>query len=384
MNLQTLRPLPKADMPPPPTVESALSNAPVLVRFEQVHKTYDERSWVVNDLHLDIRQGEFLSLLGPSGSGKTTTLMMLAGFDAPDRGRILMDGNDISKLPAYKRDMGVVFQSYALFPHMSVAQNVAFPLNLRKVSAAESRTRVEEALALARLEGFEDRRPGQLSGGQQQRVALARALVYRPRILLMDEPLGALDKALREHMQLELKAIHKQLGITFVYVTHDQDEAMTMSDRVAVFNEGKIAQIDRPETLYSRPATRFVANFLGETNLLEGTLVSRSGNLAQVRLEESGTLHEAHCSDEGLAVGDAAALAIRPENLRLAAPGEPAINAFVIDSIFHGAHCKLRLRMGRGTELAMTYNPGSLGRAAPLPGEKVALALPSSQAMILR
>ncbi|MCU1720308.1 ABC transporter ATP-binding protein [Pseudomonas sp. 5P_5.1_Bac1] len=384
MNLQTLRPLPKADMPPPPTVESDTANAPVLVRFEQVHKTYDERSWVVNDLHLDIRQGEFLSLLGPSGSGKTTTLMMLAGFDAPDRGRILMDGNDISKLPAYKRDMGVVFQSYALFPHMSVAQNVAFPLNLRKVSAAECRSRVQEALALARLEGFEDRRPGQLSGGQQQRVALARALVYRPRILLMDEPLGALDKALREHMQLELKAIHKQLGITFVYVTHDQDEAMTLSDRVAVFNEGKIAQIDRPETLYSRPATRFVANFLGETNLLEGTLVSRSGSQAQIRLDESGTLHEAHCSDEHLAVGDGAALAIRPENLRLAAPGEPAVSAFVIDSIFHGAHCKLRLRMDRGTELAMTYNPGSLGRAAPLPGEKVALALPSSQAMILR
>ena len=384
MNLQTIRSLPQAAMPSPPAPASLPADSPVLVRFEQVHKTYDERSWVVNDLHLDIRQGEFLSLLGPSGSGKTTTLMMLAGFDAPDRGRILMDGNDISKLPAYKRDMGVVFQSYALFPHMSVAQNVAFPLNLRKVSAAESRTRVQEALALARLEGFEDRSPGQLSGGQQQRVALARALVYRPRILLMDEPLGALDKALREHMQLELKAIHKQLGITFVYVTHDQDEAMTMSDRVAVFNDGKIAQIDCPQALYNRPATRFVANFLGETNVLEGTLVSRTGTLAQIRLEESGTLHEAHCSDDSLLVGAAAALAIRPENLRLAAPGEAAISAFVIDSIFHGAHCKLRLRMARGTELAMTYNPGSLGREAPQPGELVALALPAAQAMILR
>ena len=371
-------------MPPPATVDPNPSNAPVLVRFEQVHKTYDERSWVVNDLHLDIRQGEFLSLLGPSGSGKTTTLMMLAGFDAPDRGRILMDGHDISKLPAYKRDMGVVFQSYALFPHMSVAQNVAFPLNLRKVPAAEARARVEEALALARLEGFADRRPGQLSGGQQQRVALARALVYRPRVLLMDEPLGALDKALREHMQLELKAIHKQLGITFVYVTHDQDEAMTLSDRVAVFNEGKIAQIDRPEVLYSRPATRFVANFLGETNLLEGTVVSRAAGTALVRLDESGTLHEAACTDATLAIGEAAALAIRPENLHLTTTADASVNACVIDSIFHGAHCKLRLRMPRGTELAMTYNPGSLGRAAPLPGETVALALPAAHTLILR
>ena len=199
-------------MPLPDDTAAAEAQRPVLVRFEGVHKTYDERSWVVDNLDLNIRQGEFLSLLGPSGSGKTTTLMMLAGFDAPDRGRILMDGNDISKLPAYKRDMGVVFQSYALFPHMSVAENVAFPLNLRKIPAAEARVRVKEALALARLEGFEDRNPAQLSGGQQQRVALARALVYRPRILLMDEPLGALDKGLREHMQLELKAIQQTAG----------------------------------------------------------------------------------------------------------------------------------------------------------------------------
>ncbi|WP_437880998.1 ABC transporter ATP-binding protein [Pseudomonas sp. LRF_L74] len=360
------------------------SASPVLVRFEQVYKTYDERSWVVDDLYLDIRQGEFLSLLGPSGSGKTTTLMMLAGFDAPDRGRILMDGKDISGLAAYKRDMGVVFQSYALFPHMTVAQNVAFPLNLRKVPAAETRVRVQEALALARLEGFEERRPGQLSGGQQQRVALARALVYRPRILLMDEPLGALDKALREHMQLELKAIHKQLGITFVYVTHDQDEAMTMSDRVAVFNDGKIAQIDQPQHLYTRPATRFVANFLGETNLLEGTLLSREANRACIRLDDGGLMLDAPCADKGLATDERAALAIRPENLRLAMPGEAAIAAQVIDSIFHGAHCKLRLRMAMGNELAMTYNPGSLGRPAPASGESVQLALPPEHLMILR
>lgn len=384
MIAQSLRPQPEVAMPQPQDPVAALSSATTVVRFDGVYKTYDERNWVVDNLDLNIRQGEFLSLLGPSGSGKTTTLMMLAGFDAPDRGRILMDGQDISALPAYKRDMGVVFQSYALFPHMSVAQNVAFPLNLRKVPAAEARTRVSEALALARLEGFEDRRPGQLSGGQQQRVALARALVYRPRILLMDEPLGALDKALREHMQLELKAIHKQLGITFVYVTHDQDEAMTMSDRVAVFNEGKIAQIDAPHLLYTRPSTRFVANFLGETNLLEGTVLTRTASHAQVRLEEDGSVHQACCTDQSLAPGDRAALAIRPENLRLAAPGEPALSVQVIDSIFHGAHSRLRLRMARGAQLSMTCNPASLGRTPPQPGESLALAVPTEQAMVLR
>ena len=384
MIAQDLRPLPKAAMNTEPDAPDPLANAPTLVRFEEVCKTYDERSWVVDNLHLDIRQGEFLSLLGPSGSGKTTTLMMLAGFDAPDRGRILMDGADISRLPAYKRDMGVVFQSYALFPHMSVAQNVAFPLNLRKVPAAEARERVREALALARLEGFEERQPGQLSGGQQQRVALARALVYRPRMLLMDEPLGALDKALREHMQLELKAIHKQLGITFIYVTHDQDEAMTMSDRVAVFNEGRIAQIAPPQTLYNRPATRFVANFLGETNLLEGRVVNNANGFASLRLDEDGSLHQARCADTSLAAGDSAALAIRPENLRLASGNEPAVAARVIDSIFHGAHCRLRLHMAGGSELSMTYNPGSLGRPAPLPGEAVVVGVPPELAMILR
>ncbi|WP_044874662.1 ABC transporter ATP-binding protein [Pseudomonas sp. LFM046] len=366
-----------------PSAPVAASAAP-LVRFEQVHKTYDERNWVVNNLDLDIVQGEFLSLLGPSGSGKTTTLMMLAGFDSPDRGCILMDGQDISRLPAYKRDMGVVFQSYALFPHMSVAENVAFPLSLRKVPTAERRQRVSEALALARLEGFESRRPAQLSGGQQQRVALARALVYRPRMLLMDEPLGALDKALREHMQLELKAIHRQLGITFVYVTHDQEEAMTMSDRVAVFHDGKIAQIDRPQAIYSRPSTRFVANFLGETNLLEGTLTQREGASARIRLEEDGSLHEVACADAQLGTGDLAALAIRPENVRLARPGEPALRATVTDSIFHGAHCILRMHLARGGALTMKFNPGHLGRPLPIPGEVVDLALPAEHALILR
>ncbi len=368
---------PQASTAAPATGDTAL------VRFENVHKTYDERSWVVNDLNLQIAQGEFLSLLGPSGSGKTTTLMMLAGFDAPDRGRILMDGQDISRLPAYKRDMGVVFQSYALFPHMTVEQNVAFPLNLRNVPAAERTQRVGEALELAQLGGFASRSPAQLSGGQQQRVALARALVYRPRMLLMDEPLGALDKALRERMQLELKSIHRQLGITFVYVTHDQDEAMTLSDRVAVFHEGKIAQIDRPEAIYNRPSSRFVANFLGETNLLEGRISHLGNGSAGIRLKEDGSLHEVPCASATLAVGDPAALAIRPENVRLANPGEPALHAQLVDSIFHGAHCSLHLVLPSGAALMLKLNPGSLQRALPLPGERVGLALPREHAPIL-
>lgn len=366
-----------------PSLPVPAACAQPLVRFENVHKTYDERSWVVNDLNLEIAQGEFLSLLGPSGSGKTTTLMMLAGFDSPDRGQIFMDGHDISRLPAYKRDMGVVFQSYALFPHMTVEQNVAFPLNLRKVSAAERKQRVGEALELAQLSGFASRSPAQLSGGQQQRVALARALVYRPRMLLMDEPLGALDKALRERMQLELKSIHRQLGITFVYVTHDQDEAMTMSDRVAVFHDGKIEQIDRPEAIYNRPSSRFVANFLGETNLLDGVITQLGISSATLRLKEDGSLREVPCNAAALNAGDLVSLAIRPENVRLATPGEPALQARLVDSIFHGAHCNLRLILPSGTPLTMKLNPGSLNRALPVPGETVALALPREHSLLL-
>ncbi|MCE0777557.1 ABC transporter ATP-binding protein [Pseudomonas sp. NMI542_15] len=361
----------------------SLKSSPTLVTFESVFKTYDEQNWVVNDLDLTIHQGEFLSLLGPSGSGKTTTLMMLAGFDAPDRGRIMMDGEDISRLPAYRRDMGVVFQSYALFPHMTVAQNVEFPLKLRKVPASEMRAQAREALALAKLEGFEDRMPSQLSGGQQQRVALARALVYRPRLLLMDEPLGALDKALREHMQLELKAIHKQLGITFIYVTHDQDEAMTMSDRVAVFHHGKIAQIDRPEIIYNRPSSCFVANFLGETNLFAGSILDRVDGTARVRLDDDGSVHSAQCGGGESLPGSRVALAIRPENLSFARPSESAISAQVCDAVFHGPHCKLHMRTTAGTAVCMTFNPSAIGRAVPVPGESVRLAMPAPHALVL-
>ena len=219
-------------------------------------------------------RGEFLTLLGPSGSGKTTTLMMLAGFETPTAGEILLDGKPLSHKPPYQRDIGMVFQNYALFPHMTVAENIAFPLSVRGVAAADMRTRVERALDMVQLEGFGDRRPPQLSGGQQQRIALARALVFEPKLILMDEPLGALDKQLREQMQLEIRRLHQRLGVTMVYVTHDQDEALTMSDRIAVFHRGRIQQLGTPERSTSEPANAFVARFIGENNRLDGVVES--------------------------------------------------------------------------------------------------------------
>ena len=218
-----------------------------IVRFVGIGKTYDGVTSVVDNLDLDIERGEFLTLLGPSGSGKTTTLMMLAGFETPTAGEILLDGKPLSRLPPYKREIGMVFQNYALFPHMTLAENIGFPLSVRGVAKDEIARRVDRALDMVQLGGFGSRRPAQLSGGQQQRIAVARALVFEPKLVLMDEPLGALDKQLREQMQLEIRRLHQRLGVTMVYVTHDQAEALTMSDRIAVFHRGKIQQLDRPE-----------------------------------------------------------------------------------------------------------------------------------------
>src|SRR5258707_2949045 len=258
--------MPTAPAPEAPTVgrvpAARAANAEPLVRFIGVKKTYDGVQLVVRQLDLDIRRGEFLTLLGPSGSGKTTTLMMLAGFESPTAGDIVLDGKPITRTPPHKRNFGMVFQNYALFPHLTVGQNVAYPLTVRGVSKSDQTQRVARALGMVRLDGMADRLPGQLSGGQQQRVALARALVFEPQLVLMDEPLGALDKQLREHMQIELKDLHHQLGVTFVFVTHDQGEALTMSDRVAVFNNGVIQQIDSADSMYETPANRFVAGFI--------------------------------------------------------------------------------------------------------------------------
>src|SRR6267154_2789881 len=250
---------------------SAASPEP-LVRFIDVSKSYDGKVDAVRALNLEVEAGEFLTLLGPSGSGKTTTLTMLAGFEQPTRGRIFVDGEDVTSVPVDKRGIGMVFQNYALFPNMTVGENIAFPLMVRRLPRAEIEAKVARALSMVRLEGLADRRVQQLSGGQQQRVAVARALVFEPRLVLLDEPLGALDRQLREQMQYELKHLHQRLGVTMIYVTHDQVEAMTMSDRVAVFSAGLLCQVGEPRRLYEEPDSLFVAQFLGESNALAGTL----------------------------------------------------------------------------------------------------------------
>ncbi len=273
------------------THRQATPAASVAVRLEGVSKRFGEDDTgrrvakfvqtdgrfpvvAVDGIDLDVYDGEFFSMLGPSGSGKTTTLRMIAGFELPSEGRILLHGVDVTTVPPFDRDVNTVFQDYALFPHMTVGDNVGYGLVVRKIGKAERKSRVIDALRMVRLEGYEGRKPSQLSGGQRQRVALARALVNRPRVLLLDEPLGALDLKLREEMQIELKAIQQQVGITFIYVTHDQEEALTMSDRLAVFNNGRIEQIGAPAEVYERPATRFVAGFVGTSNLLRGDVAS--------------------------------------------------------------------------------------------------------------
>jgi len=255
------------------------------VRFDHVRRSFDGIVDVVRDLTLDVAKGEFLTLLGPSGSGKTTTLMMLAGFEQPDGGEILLAGQPITRTPAHRRDIGVVFQSFALFPHMTVGENVAFPLQVRGVSRAAQQARVGRALEMVRLAGLQDRLPAQLSGGQQQRVALARALVFEPKMVLLDEPLGALDRALREEMQAEIRHLHAALGVTMVYVTHDQAEALRLSDRIAVMAAGSVRQVGTPEALYETPQDAFVAGFLGESNFLPGIVAAIEDDMAVVRLD---------------------------------------------------------------------------------------------------
>ncbi len=256
------------------------------VKFDKVDKSYDGKVLVVKDLNLDIEEGEFVTMLGPSGSGKTTCLMMLAGFETPTNGEIFLDNNPISNIPPHKRGIGMVFQNYALFPHMTVFENLAFPLKVRKISQEDIEKKVDKALAMVSLGGFANRMPGQLSGGQQQRVAVARALVFDPAVVLMDEPLGALDKNLRESMQYEIKHIHESIGVTVVYVTHDQGEALTMSNRIAVFNDGKVQQLSSPDKLYEEPVNSFVAEFIGENNTFGGEVSEISNETCKVKLEK--------------------------------------------------------------------------------------------------
>ncbi|MEM7742802.1 MAG: ABC transporter ATP-binding protein [Pseudomonadota bacterium] len=319
-----------------------------IVRFRDVEKTYDGETNVVEALHLDVLEGEFLTLLGPSGSGKTTTLMMLAGFEEPTAGEILLRDRSILRVPPFRRNMGVVFQNYALFPHMTVAENVGYPLRQRRLTRADIAEKVRSVLDMVELGQLLDRRPAQLSGGQQQRVALARALVFEPDIVLMDEPLGALDKRLREQMQVEIKRLHDTLGMTFVYVTHDQSEALTMSDRVAVFNDGRIQQIDAARTVYEAPMTGFVANFIGENNTLPGAISSTDGSECRVRLDSGATVGAANVL--GLAPGQRTHASIRPERLILAPGAEGMMTLNVREMIYFGDHLRVILR-GGGIEI---------------------------------
>jgi len=347
-----------------------------LVQFRGVQKTYDGNTLVVRSLDLDIRRGEFLSLLGPSGSGKTTCLMMLAGFESPTAGEILLGGAPITRTPPHKRNFGMVFQNYALFPHLRVADNVAYPLTVRKVPKDDIARRVSKALAMVQLTGRDQAYPSQLSGGQQQRVALARALVFEPQLVLMDEPLGALDKQLREHMQIELKELHRQLGVTFVYVTHDQGEALTMSDRVAVFNDGEIQQIDAVASLYETPANRFVAGFVGDSTAIAGTIGTADAHSAELVLATGERLSGINVN--AALPGARVVASVRPERIQaLFTPPDGlgnTLQAAVNDVIYFGDHLRLRCALA-GQSAATVKLPLSAGEQ-PVAGQTVWLHIP--------
>lgn len=364
----------------PELKEMLLSLAPsaLPIGIHGIEKRFGVLS-ILSDLSLDVAAGEFLTLLGPSGSGKTTLLMILAGFVRANAGSIKVGGEEIITMPPHKRNIGMVFQNYALFPHMNVFHNIAFPLKQRRVSAAETAERVERALDLVQLKGLGERRVDQLSGGQRQRVALARAIVFEPRIVLMDEPLSALDKGLREHMQIELRNLHRRLGMTTVYVTHDQREAITMSDRIAVMNAGRIEQIDQPEALYARPRTKFVAGFIGESNFIP------------VECRNGSVWHE----DRKLRMNGAAPSAgrhlmvVRPEKLRLVAEAEQAgtlnmLPATVGDVIYQGDSfiCYATLRDGRQVTLR-DYCRSDVLAKLPAPGEPITLGIDAQDVVLV-
>jgi putative spermidine/putrescine transport system ATP-binding protein len=328
-------------------------NRGAAVRYESVQKSYDGETLVVKNLNLDIARGEFLTMLGPSGSGKTTCLMMLAGFEPATHGEIFLNDSPINNVPPHKRGIGMVFQNYALFPHMSVAENLAFPLQVRGMDKAEQEQKVKRALEMVELGAFGSRRPAQLSGGQQQRVAVARALVFDPELVLMDEPLGALDKQLREQMQYEIKHIHESIGVTIVYVTHDQTEALTMSDRVAVFNDGVIQQLSSPDELYENPQNSFVAQFIGENNKLDGTVTEVNGSTCAVEVGNGIKLQADPVNISG--VGGKTTLSLRPERIEL----EPEksmdnmVDGKIEELIYLGDHIRVRMNVAGNDEFVV-------------------------------
>jgi spermidine/putrescine transport system ATP-binding protein len=351
------------------------------LRLRAVSKRFG-RQPVVRDVSLDIRQGEFFSLLGPSGCGKTTLLRLVAGFEAPDRGEIVFPQAPSDSKPAYARDVNLVFQHYALFPHMTVDRNVAFGLEMARVPPAERAQRVEEALAMVRLKGFGKRLPRELSGGQQQRVALARAIVTHPAMLLLDEPLGALDLKLRREMQSELKSLQRRLGITFIYVTHDQEEALSMSDRLAVMHHGRVLQVGTPDEIYEHPATRFVAGFIGETNFIEGRVEKLKGKRALVN---AGGVEMNVPVFEDAAPGLTWLFGIRPERIVLsrkrAAGRDNQFEARVEESVYLGNDVQYRVRLG--ASLILSVREQNAGYAPFSPGERVHASFPPGAVLLI-
>jgi putative spermidine/putrescine transport system ATP-binding protein len=352
------------------------------VRLEALTKSYGGHE-VVSSVSLDIEPGEFVTLLGPSGSGKTTTLNMIAGFVEVDAGEIFIDGRPIARVPSYRRNIGMVFQHYALFPHLTVEQNIAYPLRQRKIGKGERASRIGEVLDLVALGSFATRYPRQLSGGQQQRVALARALVFQPRVLLMDEPLGALDKKLREALQQEIKRIHREVGITFIYVTHDQDEALLLSDRIAVFNAGRIEQIGTGADLYESPGTVFVADFLGDSNNFRGQLERINDRLVCVNESYELTVSDHHA----LHAGDSAVVVVRPERTRVYVagngipPGDNHLHGRVEDVAFLGAARRISVRLTSG-ELVVARQAQPVQGVISM-GDEVALGWNPRDAIVL-
>jgi len=351
------------------------------VEFDRVQKSYDGEVLVVKDLNLQIGKGEFVTMLGPSGSGKTTCLMMLAGFETATNGDIRLAGRPINNIPPHKRGIGMVFQNYALFPHMTVGENLSFPLEVRGLDKTAREEKVKRALEMVQMGEFINRRPAQLSGGQQQRIALARALVFEPELVLMDEPLGALDKQLREHMQFEIKHLHERLGITVVYVTHDQSEALTMSDRVAVFDDGRIQQLAPPADLYERPENSFVAQFIGENNKLDGVVEGFEGDEVIVRLADGETCraNPVKCGD----VGSETLISIRPERVWIEGKTTPnTTEAQVLELIYLGDHVRCRLQV-HGNDEFIVKVPNSAGHKHLVVGETAKVSWDAQDARAL-
>ena len=353
------------------------------IRLEKVKKVFDNRVVAVDDVSLTIQEGEFFSLLGPSGCGKTTTLRLIAGFEEATEGTVYIRGRDVTRVPPHKRDTGMVFQNYALFPHRTIFENVAFGLRMRRLPKEEIKKKVNEALRLVEMEGLGDRRPSQLSGGQQQRVALARAVVIEPAVLLCDEPLGALDKKLRQQMQFELKNLQKKIGVTLVYVTHDQEEALTMSDRIAVMHLGRVVQIGSPLDIYNHPETKFVSNFIGDSNLFEGTVERVEKERAHVITSDQ--IHLVTRS-HGTSTGDRITVAVRPEKAKLLIKDETAENSFkgsIESANFMGVSIMYRIALPSG-RLLFLMEPNDGSKPIFSPGQEARVGWDGTDSLILR